>query len=147
MPGQEIHKRLENYNEIADAVKYINDRINGCGFNFKEDSARRERSLASSHVSDSDNAIIILASFDFSYYHDLEMVFYNVALTDIGEEYYWWDHWTKDQIELQKDMIKDEKGNSFFEFRFNIGTNRNTQYIVRAEKFSYHFGHVSYWNS
>src|SRR6185503_19656600 len=146
MPGQEIHRRLENYNEIADAIKYINERINGCGFNFMEDSARLHRSIASAHVTDDDKALVILASFDFSYYHDLEMVFYNVVYTNIGEEDMWWDHWTKDQLELQNEIMKDEKGNSVFELRFNIGTDRDTQYIIRAEKFSYHFGHVSYWN-
>jgi hypothetical protein len=56
----------------------------------------------------------------------------------------WWDHWTKNQLELQEEIFKDGKGNSFFEFRFNIGANRDDQYIIRAEKFSYHFEHMSY---
>src|SRR6185503_16111540 len=125
----------------------INARINGCGFNFKEDSARREKSFASTVVTDEDNAVIILASFDFSYYHDLEMIFYNASYSTVGEEYTWWDHWTKNQLELQEETFKDEKGNSVFEFRFNIGTNSDKQYVIRAEKFSYHFGHMSYWNT
>jgi hypothetical protein len=141
---QGIHKRLDKYEEIADAVMVINARINGCGFNFREDSARREKSFASSHVNDLDNATIILSSFDLSYYHDLEIVFYNVCYSTIGEEYMWWDHWTKNQLELQEEIFKDGKGNSFFEFRFNIGANRDDQYIIRAEKFSYHFEHMSY---
>ena len=145
MPEQNIHHRLDKYEEIADAVMIINARINGCGFNFREDSARREKSFASSCVDDSDKAVIILASFDFSYYHDLEMIFYNVSYSTVGEEYIWWDHWTKNQLELQEEVFKDEKGDLIFEFRFNIGTNRDEQYIIRAEKFSYHFGHVSYW--
>jgi len=147
MGEREIHKPLQNYQEIADAVKIINERVNGTGFSFLEDSACRCKSFASEYVGKQDNAIVILASFDFSYYHDLEMIFYNVLVSNIGEEYYWWDHWTKDQIELSKEIIKDETGKSFFEFRFNIGTNKEDQYIVRAEKFSYHFGHVSYWNT
>ena len=144
---QKIHKPLTNHNDIAKAVRYINDRINGRGFNFMEDSARHHKSFALDHVSNSDNAIIILSSFDFSYYHDLEMVFYNVSHNTVGEEYSWWDHWIKDQIELNEEILTNEKGQPLFEFRFNIGTHTDRQYIIRAEKFSYHFGHVSYWQS
>src|ERR1043165_7810272 len=146
MSGQEIHKRLDNYSEIANAVNYINKRIKSCGFNFMEDSDCRSRSFASNCVKAEDKALVILASFDFSYYHDLEMIFYNVYISTVLKEYSWWDHWTKDQLEISKDIFKDENGNSFFEFRFNIGTNKDKQHIIRAEKFSYHFGHMSYWN-
>jgi len=145
MAYESIHKRLTNYDEIAEAVKYINERINGCGFNFLEDSDCRSKSFASNCVKEEDNALVILASFDFSYYHDLEMIFYNVYMSTVLKEYMWWDHWTKDQLETSKNMFTDENGNSCFEFRFNIGTAKEEQHIIRAEKFSYHFGHVSYW--
>lgn len=110
-----------------------------------EDSARRCKSFASNCVSDSDNAIIILSSFDFSYYHDLEMIFYQTSYSTVGEEYYWWDHWEKDQIELSSAVLTSEKGQSCFEFRFNKGAHSDIQYIIHAEMFSYHFGRVSYW--
>ena len=145
MANESVHKRLTNYDEIAEAVKYINERINGCGFNFLEDSDCRSKSFASNCVKEEDNALVILASFDFSYYHDLEMIFYNVYVSTILKEYMWWDHWTKDQLEICTDPFIDKDGNSFFEFRFNIGTAKEEQHIIRAEKFSYHFGHVSYW--
>jgi hypothetical protein len=85
--GDEIHRKLRSHEEITDAIRSINDRINGCGFNFKEDSDGLTRSVALAHVADSDKAIIILASFDFSYYHDLEMVFYDVSYSTVGPGY------------------------------------------------------------
>ena len=147
MPAEGIHKRLDNYDEIARAVRDINDRINGRGFNFREDSACLHKSFARGHVSDADKALVILSSFDFSYYHDLEIIFYNVIYSDIGEEYNWWDHWAKDQLELQNEVASDAKGDAIFEFRFNRGTHRDDQFIVRAKQFSYHFGHVPYRDS
>ena len=139
MPVQnEQFKKLTDRASIAAAVRDINDRINGCGFNFMEDTAGNFRSVASEHIKEP-NLLIILASFDFSYYHDLELVFYDVSYTDIGSEYYWWDHWTKDQLELS-----DKESSDGFEFRFNIGTNKDTQYTIMAKGFSYHFEKIGY---
>ena len=83
--------------------------------------------------------LIVLASFDFSYYHDLEMVFYNVSYTNIPSDAPWWGYWTKDQLEMS-----EQEGPDGFEFRFNIGTHKEEQYIVRAKGFLYLFEHVSY---
>ena len=140
----EVHKRLTNPIEIAEAIKRINDRINGSGLSFKEDSDGLTRSVALAHIADSDKAIIVLASFDFSYYHDLEMVFYNVSYSTVGSGYSWWDHWTKDQIEFIGEVGGKDENLTNFEFRFNRGTKSNEQYIIRASAFSYYDGHVSY---
>jgi len=133
-----IHKKLTDRENIAAAVKYINDNINGSGFSFMEDTKGDFRSLAWSNIKET-NMLIILASFDFSYYHDLELVFYDVDYTDIGPEYSWWDHWTKDQLE-----IGEENNPEIFEFRFNIGPQNEKQYTVMAKGFSYHFGKMIY---
>jgi hypothetical protein len=135
----EIHKKLTDRESIAAAVKYINEMVNGRGFNFMEDTAGEfTRSLAWRNIKEP-NILIILASFDFSYYHDLEIVFYDVSYTTIGPEYSWWDHWTKDQLELSEKDFPDG-----FEFRFNRGTNTDVQYIVHAKAFSYHFEKIVY---
>src|SRR5689334_452476 len=127
----EIHKKLTDRESIAAAVKYINEMVNGRGFNFMEDTAGEfTRSLAWRNIKEP-NILIILASFDFSYYHDLEIVFYDVSYTTIAPEYSWWDHWTKDQLELSEKDFPDG-----FEFRFNRGTNTDVQYIVHAKAFS-----------
>ena len=140
----ELHKRLTNYHDIAEAIHNINERINGCGFNFKEDSDGFTRSVALAYVADSDKAIIVLASFDFSYYHDLEMVFYNVSYSTVGPGYSWWDHWNKDQIEFVGEIEANDKDSTGFEFRFNRGTKGEVQYVIKASAFSYYDGHVSY---
>ena len=77
---------------------------------------------------------IVLASFDFAYYHDLEIVFYDVGYSDIPSEAPWWGHWTKDQLEFYDTDIPRE-----FEFRFNMGTHTDRQFTIKAKAFSYHF--------
>ena len=103
-----------------------------------EDTDGRFNSIAFNLSKENDNSIIILASFDFSYYHNLELVFYDKGYCTIGPEYSWWDHWTKDQLELSDEDFPDG-----FEFRFNIGTNSDRQYIVHAKVFSYHLERIS----
>src|SRR5574338_30463 len=133
-----FHKKLTDRESIAAAVKDVNERINGTGFSFMEDTAGKFKSIASDTVHEK-NILIILASFDFSYYHNLEMVFYEVSYTDINPGDEWWDHWTKDQLELSKANDPGE-----FEFRFNIGTHKEEQFIVKAKGFSYCFENVGY---
>ena len=74
-----IHDGLSNYVEIVAAIKDINNRINGRGFNFREDSSGLHKPITLAYVSEDDKAIILLASFDFSYCRYLELVFYNVS--------------------------------------------------------------------
>ena len=133
------HKKLTDKQDIANAVRYINDSINGRGLNFMEDTAGRWSSIAFANSKENDHSIIILASFDFSYYHDLELVFYDVGYSNLGYEYSWWDHWTKDQLELGDEEFPDG-----FEFRFNRGTNSDVQYIIHAKSFSYHLERIVY---
>lgn len=135
-----MHEKLTDSQSIQAAIDFINDSINGRGFNFLEDTACSNKSRASDFVKKNDRSILVLSSFDFSYYHDLEMAFYDVSFTDLGAGYYWWDHWTKDQLELGNVNYSDG-----FEFRFNRGTHSDIQYIIRANGFSYHFETISYW--
>jgi hypothetical protein len=132
------HSKLTDRASIATAVKEINEKINGCGFDFREDTHGRWPSVAYRNISEP-GILIILSSFDFFYYHDLEIVFYDVSYTNIPSKADWWDHWTKDQLELSPEDFPEG-----FEFRFNIGTNTDKQYTVRSKAFSYLFEHVSY---
>lgn len=125
---------------IKDALRLINDKINGCGFSFREATKDNDR-LSFENENPSEKQMIIESSFDFCYYHDLELVFYDVGFTDIGHEDYWWDHWDKDQIELSDETFLDG-----FEFRFNPGPHKEYQYVVRAKRFSYLFEQVNYYN-
>ena len=129
------HTQLNDRATILEAVRSINNSVNGSGFNFlvDKDNAYRENELPG-------NALIVLASFDFSYYHDLELVFYDVIATDLNVEMEWWDHWEKDQIELGEENLPGE-----FDFRFNRGTHKDTYYSIRSKGFSYHFGTVFYY--
>lgn len=138
MFNQVLHKKLTDREGIKDAIRKINDAINGCGLSFMEDTDGRYQSYAYSNISEK-NILIVLASFDFSYYHDLELVFYEVEHTSVGNGYSWWDHGEKDQIELAA-----EEKPGVFEFRFNVGTHSDKQYIVRAKGFSYYSDKVVY---
>jgi len=132
---EQNHKIINDRQEILRAIRMINDSINGRGFNFLVDkeTAYRENEIP-------ENALIVIASFDFSYYHDLELVFYDVISTDLETEMEWWDHWEKDQIELGEEDPQGE-----FTFKFNRGTHKDTQYSVRSKGFSYRFGTVFYY--
>jgi hypothetical protein len=137
---KKVHIKLTDSDSIALAVKDINNRINGCGFSFLEDSGGKFKSYAVDECKlNIPGNLIILASFDFSYYHDLEIVFYDVSQSNIDPEDTWWDHWTKDQIELSDKHLPDG-----FEFYFNIGTHKEDQFLVIAKGLSYHFGNMSY---
>jgi hypothetical protein len=127
------HPRLTDRQRIETAVKDINTKVNGTGLDFREDTDGLYKSIAWINFNEP-GMLIILASFDFSYYHDLEIVFYDVSYTDIESEYSWWGHWSKDQLELHDSSVPGE-----FEFRFNIGTHKEEYYTVRAKAFSCHF--------
>ena len=104
-----------------------------------EASNGNNRSIAFNILDENSNAVIILASFDFSYYHNLELVFYEVGYNNIPFEAYWWDHWTKDQLELSDENFPDG-----FEFRFNLGTQGDRQYRIHAKGFSYYLENFGY---
>lgn len=104
-----------------------------------EDSDGFKPSIAFANSTEADNSVIILASFDFFYYHNLEMVFYNVAFNDIQPRSQWWDHWKKDQIELA-----DEAYDEGFKFKFNRGGENAKCGIIIARGFSYLFQQVSH---
>ena len=142
--SKDLHKKLTDRESIQAAVKYINDSINGRGFNFMDDTTGTMVSLASPIIKENPHSILILASFDFSYYHNLELIFYEVGYTNLGYEYSWWDHWTKDQIELGDEVPIANGTPNEFEFRFNRGTHSDIQYIIRAKAFSYHFEKFAY---
>jgi hypothetical protein len=134
----EFHSRLSERQHIEAAVKFVNDSIKGRGLNFREDTDGRYKSLAWINI-DEPGMMIVLASFDFSYYHDLELVFYDTGFTNLPKGDSWWDHWAKNQLELSEKDFPDG-----FEFRFNIGTGSDNQYIIRAKGFSYYLGNVSH---
>ncbi len=131
------HPKLTQRPEIENALKLINDKINGCGYSFKEDTAGSRPSIAFANSSEDDRSLIILASFDFSYYHNLEMVFYEVSYTNIHPGASWSDHWSKNQIEVSH--LNFPEGYYFF---INRGGYNEKQGIVRAKGFSYLFQNV-----
>lgn len=133
-----FHHRLTDKQSIIAAVKDINNKVNGTGLDFREDTDGFHQSLAWMNFNEP-NMLIVLASFDFMYYHDLEIVFYGVSHSNISSGDSWWGHWTKDQLQFNEQDSPDG-----FEFRFNIGTHSDRQYIIKAKAFSYHFQQVSH---
>ena len=138
MTPNPYHIPLTTRPDILAAVTYINNKVQGVGYNFMEDTKRDYRSLAGNNSFEGESLQIVLGSFDFSYYHTLEMVFYDIVSSTLEPETYWWDHWTRDQLEVK------EIESGIFEFRFNRGPDTDSQYIIKAKGFSYCFENVGH---
>ena len=122
--------------DINLAIMQINDSVKGRGYSFIEDTDGRYHSNAFAMPREGDRSIIVLASFDFSYYHNLELVFYEVGYTNMRQGNSRSDHWTKDQLELSGEEFPDG-----FEFKFNAGD--DFQYSIRAKALSRHLERIS----
>jgi hypothetical protein len=148
------HQPLTERASIEAAIADINKRINGAGFNFQWDMPGETSGILLSYEDVPDDTIIVISSFDFSYYYDLEIVFHDALKHDLPEDNPWWDHWEKDQIVLHSEAetaaYMTEAGirpdPNCYLFGFNRGTHSDVIYKVLAKGFSYHFGTVYYYN-
>jgi hypothetical protein len=127
---------LTDETSIRSALADIDQRITGCGFYSRLDVPDPDGGTAYPIEEIPGNCIIVLSSFDFAYYHDLEMIFYDVMDHNIDPERHWPDHY-QHQVELLK---QDE--NDYFHFRLN--SQNDEHYLVTAKGFSYYFGSVYY---
>jgi hypothetical protein len=149
---QARHHPIYSREQLGAAVTDINNRINGCGFYFAWDMGS-ERGYTS-YEALPEGVVMVISSFDFSYYYDLEMAFHSVVKHDLEDEYPWPDHWSKDQIEL----LSEDEASRFMQqngipatsglhlFALNIGSHSDNQFYILAKGFSYYFGTVFYYD-
>jgi hypothetical protein len=149
---QARHRPIYNREQTEQAVADINNRINGCGFYFAWDKDSEEG--FTSYEALPEDVVMVISSFDFSYYYNLEMAFHGVVKHDLEDQYPWLDHWSKDQIEL----LSENEATRFMEqngippdralhlFALNIGSHSDNQFYILANGFSYYFGTVFYYD-
>lgn len=157
-PGSDIADFCERHTvimeraAILDAVSAFNERINGCGFYFQWDKGDNAGFISYEELPES--TLIIISSFDFCYYYNLEIAFHGVIMHDLDDDNAWPDHWSKDQIMLLPFSAAEQfmKANHLdidqacHLFAFNIGSHSEEQYHVLAKGCSFHFGTVFYYD-
>ena len=147
------HTRITDAHVRRQTLQAINATIHGVGLSFKLDKAE-EGYTAYTPGAMPAQTILVLASFDFAYYHQLELLFYDVVAHNLPEDARWPDHWAKDQLVLLHDhehahalhAIQIPHPSEHVVFAFNRGSHGDEQYFVAASGFSYVFETVFYYN-
>lgn len=141
--------------EIAATLAQLNKTLHSVGISFQWDEKDETGDYISCPGKDVPaDALIILGSFDFSYYHQVEIVFYGVKAHTLHHEAYWPDHWSKPQLELLSQA--DEKAvinqlgwppaDEMHLFAFNRGSHGDERYYILAEGLSWYIGTVFHYD-
>jgi hypothetical protein len=139
---------------IRQHLNDINEKIHSVGLYFKIDVAD---DVGYTSYPDSEipaSAVIVLASFDFAYYHQLEFVFYGTQIHNLPTDDAWRDHWEKPQLQLLEgnarakalNVLNFHQPDPTFIFAFNAGSFGDRQFYVVADGFSYLFETVFYYD-
>lgn len=151
---QLLHSRISNIDEITLKLSEFNETVHSVGLYFRLDVPDEDGGIAYPKNEIPENAIIVISSFDFSYYHQVEIAFFDTIAHTIDTEYMWSDHWDKDQLcllsgdERKKILITNgiEDNPSFHVFAFNIGSFSNEQYYIIAKGISIKMGIVFHYD-
>lgn len=149
-----IHQQLKNENEIVDAIEQFNKTVKSVGLYFQEDNFDESGGTSFPNEEVPANTLIILGSFDFAYYHQAEIVFFDALANNIDSDYIWPDHWQRPQIEL---LLGDERdaglkqfnipdSDAHFVFRFNVGSHGDDHYIIIAKGISLHLSTIFHYD-
>jgi len=151
---QQLHACISDMNEITQKLSEFNETVHSAGFYFKLDVPDDDGGIAYPLNEIPGNAIIVLGSFDFSYYHQAEIVFFDTIAHTLDAEHIWSDHWDKDQLCLlsgnnRKNVLLTnsiEDDSSTHVFAFNIGSFSDEQYYIVAKGISIKMGLVFHYN-
>ena len=151
---QQLHACISDINEISITLAAFNEKVHNVGLYFKLDVPDEDGGIAYPINEIPNNAIVVLGSFDFSYYHQVEIVFFDTIAHTIDTEYRWSDHWDKDQLCLlttadrKKILITNgiEDDSSIHVFAFNIGSFSDEQYYIIAKGISIKMGIVFHYD-
>lgn len=147
-----LHKPVYPASAIASILAELNADMHSAGLYFQWD---QQDSIGFTSYPDlPEHCLMVLASFDFTYYHQLELCFHQVRAHTLIDNNQWPDHWNKHQLELlqgaersavlMKYAVPDAE--SLHVFAFNIGSFTNDQFYIIAEGFSYARGTVFHYN-
>lgn len=151
---QQLHTCISDINEISITLAAFNEKVHNVGLYFKLDVPDEDGGIAYPKNEIPNNAIVVLGSFDFSYYHQAEIVFFEAIAHTLYEEYIWSDHWDKDQLCLltgnaRKNVLitnNIEDDSTIHVFAFNIGSFSDEQYFVVAKGISIKMGIVFHYD-
>lgn len=148
------HTRIDDPVAIALVLEKLNQDLHSTGVYFKWDVRDDLGYNTYPDAEIPERSMAVIASFDFMYYHQLELFFYDVAAHSIPDGDMWSDHWVKPQLELLSGdasiHVRSSLGISSDEellfFAFNIGSHSDTQYYIAAKGISVFMGTVFYYN-
>ncbi len=146
----DLHTR--HYTEagaIQATLQQLNTTLHNAGLSFWVDEKDEEGQYTSYPAADVPaDALIVLGSFDFCYYHDLELLFYGVQTHNLPPQAHWSDHWQKPQLELVQgneaqvvlQQLQWEPAPQQKLFAFNVGSHGDSRYYILALGLSWHIG-------
>lgn len=151
---QQLHTCISDINEISITLAAFNEKVHNVGLYFKLDVPDEDGGIAYPINEIPNNAIVVLGSFDFSYYHQAEIVFFDTIAHTLDAEHTWSDHWDKDQLcVLSENNRKNvlltngiEDDSSIHVFAFNIGSFSDEQYYIIAKGISIKMGIVFHYD-
>lgn len=148
------HTLLTDAETIKRHLADINEQIHSVGLYFKQDIADEIGYTSYPDSEIPEGAVIVLGSFNFTYYHQLEFVFYGAVAHNLPDIDSWPDHWDKPQLELLDEMehvkalsiLKFQDPQPKFIFAFNVGSFGDKQFYIVADGFSYLVETVFYYD-
>lgn len=152
----QVHSRIfTKPEEIIATLTELNENLHSTGVSFQWD----EKDANGEYISYKANevpadALIVLGSFDFSYYHQVEVVFYGTKAHTLHTGAHWPDHWSKPQLELLQGSEANTtalklgwqlNGDEQL-FAFNVGSHGDERYYILARGLSWYIGTVFHYD-
>ena len=148
------HIPITDTGEIIRFLAQVNDDLHSAGLYFKPDIPD-EIGYTSYPDAEVPNAcLIVMGSFDFTYYHQCEFVFHQLSSHNIPDTDQWPDHWVKPQLELLSSSDRMHALNtlritddpSLLVFAFNRGSHGDERYFIACHGISYRVGITFYYD-
>lgn len=151
---QQLHTPVYDLQQIEILLRQFNSDVHSAGWYFMWDVPDINGSTAYPEDEIPENSVILLGSFDFTYYHQGEIVFHRVAGHNFDKDRIWPDHWDKDQIVLLRgaeresalDKLHIRQLDQLPVFAINIGSFGGDRYLIAAEGISIAIGTVFHYN-
>lgn len=147
-----LHIPIADESTLIETLSALNIELHSAGMYFQLDTP--DSIGYTSYPELPEACVMVLASFDFTYYHQIEFCFHGVVQHTITHEGSWADHWQKPQLVL----LSDEERALVLQrlhlapdipqhvFAFNIGSFTDDQYYIVADALSMATGTVFHYN-
>jgi hypothetical protein len=149
-----LHHCIADTESIIQVLNGFNETVHSAGMYFRLDVPDEDGGIAYPNNEIPDKAVIVIGSFDFSYYHQIEIVFFETLSHTISSQSIWSDHWDKAQLTLIQGIVRHEvlakhqlsDDESLHVFAFNIGSFGDEQYYIIAKGISIKLGVVFHYD-